>query len=66
MSDKDIRDEILERATAIMFENAASIWPQADGTFNGSRINAVYTHYRDYENFKSLEEAYAWIMEGKE
>ena len=68
MSDKDIRDEILERATSIHFKDFFdSIVLDDDGTYTASR--AVYRGMQNCERkdgFKSLEEAYAWIMEGKE
>ena len=64
MSDKDIRDEILERALWIKFEGGTIDLRLPSISAKRKKTNWPTFDYRS--DFKTLEEAYAWIMEGKE
>lgn len=66
MSDKDIRDEILERAIAIKFANGAKIVPAAEGKCFALRPIIVGGGSIERKSFESLKEAYAWIMEERD
>ena len=69
MSDKDIRDEILERATLILlsYSGKDKISRVAEGF---KAIRSTGTGSQDSEiarrHFDSIEEAFAWVMEGRD
>ena len=63
--DKDIRDEILERATGIAFGDAPDVIFQYPDRVEAMRKLDGDAEYETKNGFKSIEEAYAWSMEGE-
>ena len=62
-SDGDIRDEILEQITVIDFAPYESLWLEKDGTYSAMRRLPNQEAPESQVFFKSIEEAYRWIME---